>query len=88
MKHKYGYTTGGHPGKLTKLIRSDFYTHSADSKPANDILIRLFKKAEIDTTVICELEESPTVEGMVETMINLNKLDMFNSVGTSKDFKV
>ncbi|MCP4412167.1 MAG: cobalamin biosynthesis protein CbiD, partial [Gammaproteobacteria bacterium] len=30
---------GGHPGKLTKLIRGDFYTHSSDSKPANDILI-------------------------------------------------
>jgi len=53
---------GGHPGKLTKLIRGDFYTHSSDSKPANDILINIFKKEKIDSSVICELEESPTVE--------------------------
>ena len=29
----------GHPGKLAKLLRGDFQTHSAVSKPANDILI-------------------------------------------------
>ena len=71
---------GGHPGKLTKLIRGDFYTHSSESEPANDILINLFKKAEIDSAVICELEESPTVEGMVEIMRKHNRLDIFNSV--------
>ncbi len=70
------------------MIRGDFYTQSSDSKPANDILITLFKKAKIDSAVICELEESPTVEGMVEIMRNHNKLDIFNSVGTSKGFKV
>ncbi len=57
-----------------------FYTHSSDSKPANDILITLFKKAEIYTSVICELEESPTVEGMVEIMREHNKLDIFNRI--------
>ena len=71
---------GGHPGKLAKLIRGDFYTHSSDSKPANDILINLFKKANIDSAVICELEESPTVEGMVEIMRRDNKLDIFNHI--------
>lgn len=29
----------GHPGKLVKLLRGDFHTHSTVSKPANDILI-------------------------------------------------
>ena len=71
---------GGHPGKLTKLIRGDFYTHSSESEPANEILINLFKKAEIDSAVVCELEESPTVEGMVEIMRKHNKLDIFNSI--------
>ena len=32
----------GHPGKLAKLLRGDFHTHSAVSKPANDILIEIF----------------------------------------------
>ncbi len=71
---------GGHPGKLAKLIRGDFYTHSSDSKPANDILISLFKKAKIDSTAVGELEDSPTVEGMVEIMKKHNKLHIFNRV--------
>lgn len=34
----------GHPGKLAKLLRGDFQTHSAVSKPANDILIDIIKQ--------------------------------------------
>ncbi|MHC4307790.1 MAG: cobalt-precorrin-5B (C(1))-methyltransferase CbiD [Planctomycetota bacterium] len=71
---------GGHPGKLAKLIRGDFYTHSSDSKPANDILVNLFKKTNIDSAIVCELEESPTVEGMVQIIKKHNKLDIFNRI--------
>ena len=34
----------GHPGKLAKLLRGDFHTHSAVSKPANDILIDIIEQ--------------------------------------------
>jgi len=34
----------GHPGKLAKLLRGDFQTHSAVSKPANDILIGIIEQ--------------------------------------------
>jgi len=34
----------GHPGKLAKLLRGDFQTHSAVSKPANDILIDIIEQ--------------------------------------------
>lgn len=34
----------GHPGKLVKLLRGDFHTHSAVSKPANDILIDIIEQ--------------------------------------------
>ncbi len=34
----------GHPGKLAKLLRGDFQTHSAVSKPANEILIDIIKQ--------------------------------------------
>ncbi|MBE7447083.1 MAG: cobalamin biosynthesis protein CbiD [Planctomycetia bacterium] len=34
----------GHPGKLVKLLRGDFHTHSAVSKPANDILIGIIEQ--------------------------------------------
>ncbi len=71
---------GGHPGKLAKLIRGDFYTHSSKSKPANDILINLFKKAKIDSAVICKLRDSPTVEGMVDIIRKNNLLHVFNRI--------
>lgn len=34
----------GHPGKLAKLLRGNFHTHSAVSKPANDILIDIIEQ--------------------------------------------
>jgi len=34
----------GHPGKLVKLLRGDFHTHSKVSKPANDILIDIIEQ--------------------------------------------
>ena len=34
----------GHPGKLVKLLRGDFNTHSTVSKPANDILIDIIER--------------------------------------------
>jgi cobalt-precorrin-5B (C1)-methyltransferase len=34
----------GHPGKLAKLLRGDFHTHSAVSKPANDIMFDIIKQ--------------------------------------------
>ncbi|HHT9150382.1 MAG TPA: cobalt-precorrin-5B (C(1))-methyltransferase CbiD [Candidatus Wujingus californicus] len=34
----------GHPGKLIKLLRGDFQTHSSVSKPANDILLDIIEQ--------------------------------------------
>ncbi|TVM00768.1 MAG: cobalamin biosynthesis protein CbiD [Candidatus Brocadia sp. WS118] len=34
----------GHPGKLAKLLRGDFQTHSAVSQPANDILVDIIEQ--------------------------------------------
>lgn len=34
----------GHPGKLVKLLRGDFHTHSSVSQPANDILISIIEQ--------------------------------------------
>ncbi|MCR4319271.1 MAG: cobalt-precorrin-5B (C(1))-methyltransferase CbiD [Candidatus Brocadiaceae bacterium] len=34
----------GHPGKLAKLLRGDFQTHSTVSMPANDILIDIIEQ--------------------------------------------
>ena len=70
----------GHPGKLAKLIRGDFYTHSSKSKPANDILINIFKNKNIDTQLIDNLNASLTVEGMVDIMKESDMLNIFDLV--------
>ncbi len=71
---------GGHPGKLAKLIRGDFYTHSSSSEPANDVLIDIFRKEQVNSETIYELGDSPTVEGMVEIMRKHNQLHIFNRI--------
>lgn len=43
-RHFQKIILAGHPGKLAKLLRGDFHTHSAVSKPANDILIDIIGK--------------------------------------------
>jgi len=70
----------GHPGKLAKLIRGDFYTHSSRSGPANDVLINIFKKERLDSKLIHSLANSSTTEGMVEIMRKHNKLYIFDII--------
>jgi len=71
---------GGHPGKLAKLIRGDFYTHSSKSKPANNILIKIFKREKISSALINELNDSSTVEGMVEIIKEHNVMQVFDRI--------
>ncbi|HJO47899.1 MAG TPA: cobalt-precorrin-5B (C(1))-methyltransferase CbiD [Candidatus Scalindua sp.] len=71
---------GGHPGKLAKLIRGDFNTHSSKSKPANDILIKIFKREKISSALINELNDSSTVEGMVEIIKEHNFMQVFDRI--------
>ncbi len=71
---------GGHPGKLAKLIRGDFNTHSSKSKPANDILIKIFKREKIGSALINELNDSSTVEGMVKIIKEHNDMQVFDRI--------
>ncbi len=71
---------GGHPGKLAKLIRGDFNTHSSKSKPANDILIKIFKREKIGSALINELNDSSTVERMVEIIKEHNDMQVFDRI--------
>ncbi|MFQ5685550.1 MAG: cobalt-precorrin-5B (C(1))-methyltransferase CbiD [Candidatus Scalindua sp.] len=71
---------GGHPGKLAKLIRGDFNTHSSKSKRANDILIKIFKREKISTALINELNDSSTVEGMVEIIKEHSDMQVFDRI--------
>ncbi len=70
----------GHPGKLAKLIRGDFYTHSSKSKPANCLLINIFKNKKMDSRLIDNLTTSSTVEGMIDIIKENHKLHIFDSV--------
>ena len=71
---------GGHPGKLAKLIRGDFNTHSSKSKPANDVLIKIFKRENLSTAVVNELNDSSTAEGMVEIIKEHNFMQVFDRI--------
>ena len=71
---------GGHPGKLAKLIRGDFDTHSSRSKPANDMLISIFKRENMSPALINELNDSSTVEGMVEIINKHNIMQVFDRI--------
>ena len=71
---------GGHPGKLAKLIRGDFNTHSSKSKPANDVLIKIFKRENLSTAVVNKLNDSFSVEGMVEIIKEHNFMQVFDRI--------
>ncbi|MCF6158503.1 MAG: cobalamin biosynthesis protein CbiD [wastewater metagenome] len=62
----------GHPGKLAKLLRGDFHTHSAVSKPANDILIGIIHRTSRSKSILNSLKEVSTVEGIIELLQDHN----------------
>ena len=78
----------GHPGKLIKLLRGDFHTHSAVSKPANDILIDIIKRNIQSNAVLDKLETISTVEGIVEVLKRHKSLSIMNKVAESIEKKV
>ncbi len=68
----------GHPGKLAKLIRGDFNTHSSKSKQANDIIINLLESENAPEALIAAAKESTTIEGIIEAARNSGKLCVFD----------
>ena len=69
----------GHPGKLAKLIRGDFYTHSSKSESANNTVIDILNE-EVGDAITNEAKLSPTIEGIVEILKKYNSLSIFNTV--------
>ncbi len=69
----------GHPGKLAKLLRGDFYTHSSKSESANDTVIDILNE-EVGDAITNEAKQSPTIEGIVEILKKYNSLSIFNTV--------
>ncbi|MGR3178567.1 MAG: cobalt-precorrin-5B (C(1))-methyltransferase CbiD [Candidatus Anammoxibacter sp.] len=81
--HDHGFkdiVLAGHPGKLAKLIRGDFNTHSSKSKQANDILIDLIEKESFEKGTVDSIRKSTTVEGIIQEVIKADKLDFFNKI--------
>ena len=80
----------GHPGKLAKLLRGDFHTHSSVSRPANDILIETVSQyiGYPSDEITGKLKESPTVEGIVELLRDSGCLLVMNNVAEEIEVKV
>lgn len=74
-----GFVLAGHPGKLAKTIGGCFQTHYSKSPPAKDFVIE-FLKEKLDAGLIRELEESPTVEGIIADLQRHDKGDLLNEV--------
>ena len=71
----------GHPGKLAKLVRGDFYTHSSKSDSANDVIIDILNgEKQVGAIIASEAKQSPTIEGIVEILKKYNSLSIFNTV--------
>ncbi|MGR3220386.1 MAG: cobalt-precorrin-5B (C(1))-methyltransferase CbiD [Candidatus Anammoxibacter sp.] len=70
----------GHPGKLAKLIRGDFNTHSSKSKQANDIIINFAEKEHFKKNTMDAIRKSTTVEGIIQEVIKADNLEFFNKV--------
>ncbi len=78
----------GHPGKLVKLIRGDFHTHSAVSQPANDILIGIIRQSQSANILPDALQQDTTVEGIVEILRNCGNLSLMHEVAEKIETKV
>lgn len=88
LKRPFGrIILAGHPGKLAKLLRGDFHTHSAMSRPANDILINICQLAPLSDTILNTLKETSTVEGIVEVLQDAN-VSIMNEVAVMIENKV
>jgi cobalt-precorrin-5B (C1)-methyltransferase len=71
----------GHPGKLAKLIRGDFYTHSSKSESANNMVIDILNDEEqMNPVIASEARQSPTTEGIIEVLKKHDRLSIFNTV--------
>lgn len=78
----------GHPGKLVKLIRGDFHTHSAVSQPANDILIDIIRQSQSEPRSLDALQQDTTVEGIVELLRDRGNLSLMHDVAEKIETKV
>jgi len=56
----------GHPGKLAKLLRGDFDTHSAKSLPATDIIICLLEEIGESPQAIAYCQKAVSVEDQIQ----------------------
>ncbi|MDR4507584.1 MAG: cobalt-precorrin-5B (C(1))-methyltransferase CbiD [Candidatus Brocadiaceae bacterium] len=70
----------GHPGKLVKLLRGDFYTHSSVSKPANDIILKIIQQKGLSNKLFHNAKELSTIEGIIELFRETNTLDVMKDV--------
>lgn len=73
------YIIAGHPGKLAKVLGGHFQTHCSQSPPANADVVEFFR-GKADSGLISEMEESPTVEGMVEILLGEKRGDLLDEL--------
>lgn len=79
LKMNLPFLLAGHPGKIAKVLSGHFQTHYSNSPPANKAVID-FLKDKIDSEILKEIKESPTVEGIANILIKCNKGELLNTL--------
>ncbi|MBE9537180.1 MAG: cobalamin biosynthesis protein CbiD [Proteobacteria bacterium] len=81
------YIIAGHPGKLAKVLGGHFQTHCSQSPPANaDVII--FFKGKVEERLLEEMEESPTIEGIVEILLREKRGDLLDALAVEIGSKI
>ncbi len=81
------YIIAGHPGKLAKVLGGHFQTHCSQSPPANEDVVQFFK-GRVGGPLIDEMEESPTIEGIVEILLREERGELLNELAEEIEGKI
>ena len=81
------YIIAGHPGKLAKVLGGHFQTHCSQSPPANADAVDFFR-TKVSGALLDEMEESPTIEGMVEILLREKRRDLLDRLAEEIERKI
>jgi cobalt-precorrin-5B (C1)-methyltransferase len=70
----------GHPGKLAKLIRGQFMTHSSASDSAAGTVVQIARDRGLSADALEEASRSATVEGIIQVLREHGRQDILNDL--------
>jgi cobalt-precorrin-5B (C1)-methyltransferase len=78
----YRVVLAGHPGKLAKVLNGDYNTHSKNSRSALPLVKRRVIACALGTEIDGRVEQSTTVEGVVQCLSKRMRNGIFDVLAT------